>query len=564
MRPRQIIFRQPMLAFGFGLLLALLSGCGSLVGAERPAADNPAARVIILANSTDPDSVRIARHYANARRVPEENIIALKMTSGETLSWRDFVADIWQPLRDELVRRRWIDAVLMEGTDEIGRKKYAVNGHRLSALVICRGVPIRILHEPAFYSENPPFTGKQEFRSNAGVVDSELTLLASANYNINAFIPNPLFQNEVAGDLDRGRIVPVGRLDGPSPQDAMALVDRALAVERVGLIGRAYVDIGGVHAEGDRWFEVVVSQLATLGFDTAVDRSPSTMPPTARCDLPALYFGWYAGDINGPFALPGFQFSPGAIALHIHSFSAGTLRSPTIGWTAPFVARGVGATVGNVNEPYLNLTHHPEAWLRALSRGMPLGEAALYALPALSWQPLLLGDPLYRPFAVSFEEQWKNRVSLPPHLVGYVVLRRANLLERAGQQAEALTLLRETQSATPSLPVGIALAQRLQKAGDSAGAATALEFASTIKNFRTDEWALARDAAELLVTNGRPAVAVEIFRTILGIPTLPRSLRFTWLRDAVKAATAAGNQAQSSAWENELAEVTPTAPAASK
>ena len=34
------------------------------------AADDLAARVIILANSDDPDSLRIARHYAEVRRVP--------------------------------------------------------------------------------------------------------------------------------------------------------------------------------------------------------------------------------------------------------------------------------------------------------------------------------------------------------------------------------------------------------------------------------------------------------------------------------------------------------------
>jgi uncharacterized protein (TIGR03790 family) len=561
---RRVVFTRQILSICVLVGLAAGSSAGRLSAAESSAASDPAQRVIILANGTDPDSLRIARHYASARSVPVENIIALKMASGETTTWRDFVADIWQPLRDELVRRRWIDAVLMEGTDDIGRKKYAVNGHRLTALVICRGVPIRIVHEPAFYTENLPLTRSQEFRTNAGVVDSELGLLGAASYNINAFVPNPLFQNDLASDVNRGQVIAVGRLDGPSPEDAMALVDRALAVERVGLIGRAYVDIGGIHAEGDRWFEIVASQLATLGFDTAVDRSPSTMPPTARCDQPALYFGWYAADLNGPFTLPGFQFAPGAIALHIHSFSAGTLRSPTIGWTAPFVARGVAATVGNVNEPYLNLTHHPDALLRALSRGMPLGEAGLYALPALSWQPLLLGDPLYRPFAVSFEDQWKNRANLPPQLVPYVILRQANLLDRAGHQAEALALLRETQKSAPSLPVGIALAQRLQKSGDAVGAASALEFGATLKSFRTDEWALAREAAELLVANGRPAAAVEIYRTILGIAALPRTLRFTWLGEAMKSAIAAGNPTQSSAWEKELAEVTPASPSPKK
>ncbi|MEO7415338.1 MAG: TIGR03790 family protein, partial [Opitutaceae bacterium] len=205
------------------------------------AAENAAGRVIILANSADPDSLRIARHYAKARGVPEENIIAPKMSLGETISWPAFVAEIWQPLRDELVERRLIDAFVMESVDEVGRKKYAVNGNRVAALVICRGVPMGIFHEPSFYTENGALTRQQQFRSNAGVVDSELSLLAAPNYNINAFIPNPLYQNERANDPRRGQVIAVGRLDGPTPDDAMALVDHALMVERVGLVGRGYV-----------------------------------------------------------------------------------------------------------------------------------------------------------------------------------------------------------------------------------------------------------------------------------------------------------------------------------
>ena len=366
-----------------------------------------ASRVIILANSDDADSLRVARHYAEARHVPLENIIAQKMSRDETISWREFVTTIWDPLRDELVARKWIDAIPIAITDRVGRKKYAIDGHRIAALVICRGAPLKITHEPEFYTEHEPFTKSQEFRSNAGAVDSELSLLAAGSYNINAFVPNPLFRKDSPNATERGQVILVGRLDGPTVDHALALVDRAVAAERTGLIGRAYVDIGGIYQQGDQWLDAVVVQLGVLGFDTSVDREGSTLPDTARVDEPVLYFGWYTSDLNGPFALPGFQFPLGAVALHIHSFSAGTLRSERTGWTAPLVARGITATVGNVHEPYLQLTHRPDLLLRALARGMSLGEAASYSLPAFSWQTMLIGDPLYRPFAISFEEQWK-------------------------------------------------------------------------------------------------------------------------------------------------------------
>ena len=69
------------------------------------------------------------------------------------------------------------------------------------------------------------------------------------------------------------------------------------------------------------------------------------------------------------------------------------------------VACGVAATVGNVFEPYLQLTHRPDLLLRALVRGHNFGDAAYYALPVLSWQAIALGDPLYRPFRVTLDDQ---------------------------------------------------------------------------------------------------------------------------------------------------------------
>jgi uncharacterized protein (TIGR03790 family) len=439
----------------------------------------------------------------------------------------------------------------MSSDDALGRRKIAIYQHRLAALVVCRGVPLRIDHDPARYVEHAPFTKQAEFRTNAGAVDAELSLLAQPNYPINAFVLNPLFQNDRPRQTDRDKVVLVTRLDGVTVDDALALVDRALAAERTGLLGRAYVDIANRDQEGDGWFEQVAKQLAELGFDTDVDRAPTTMPATARCDAAALYFGWYAGQVDGPWATPGFQFAPGAIALHLHSYSATTLRSPTGGWTAPFVAHGATATVGNVFEPYLRLTHHPHLLLRALARGATLAEAACYALPTLSWQQTVLGDPLYRPFAVPLAEQLKTAAQLAPRLAGYAALRQARLLDAAQRPAEADALLVAAQRDTPSLAVGLALSRRRLAAGDRDGAGNALGFAPLLKNFRPDERALARDAAQQLAATGRPARALEVWRALLA-SSLPAELRAAWLPDAIGVARAAGDTAQSGAWETEI------------
>jgi len=257
--------------------------------------------------------------------------------------------------------------------------------------------------------------------------------------------------------------------------------------------------------------------------------------------------------VDGPFLLPGFRFAPGAIAVHIHSSSAATLRLSNGGWTGPLVARGVTATVGNVFEPYLQFTHPPHLLLKALARGWTLAEAAYFALPALSWQAVLIGDPLYRPFAVSAEQQMADLAGLPPRLAPYAVLRRMRQLEAAGRREEATALGIASQREVPGLAVGVALARRLQEAGELEAAGNALGFAPLLTSFDANEWALAREAARLLEAAGRANRAIGVWRTLLTTPTLPAELRFAWLPEAQQTARAVRDTAQLRAWQADLA-----------
>lgn len=538
-----------------------------LLGLVAPAAEwNSAispepASVLVLANAADADSLALARRYAAARAVPESNVLAWKMPAAESIGWRDFVNTIWNPLLERLVAERWIDAIPMSTRDAAGRRKHAPNGHRISALVVCRGVPLKLEHDPSLYVDAPPFTRRGEFRTNAGSVDAELSLLASPNYPINAFIPNPLFQNASPAAGDLRQVVRVARLDGPTAADAAALVERALAAERDGLRGRAYVDIANRDATGDAWFESAARQLAELGFDTTVDRDPGTFPAHARFDAPVLYFGWYAGSVDGPFALPGFRFPPGAIALHLHSYSAATVRSADSGWTGPFVARGVTATVGNVHEPYLSFTHAPHLLLRALARGSTWVEAVYFALPALSWQAVAVGDPLYRPFAregfVSGVET--GAVRLPGD--DYSVLRRVKRLEAEGRADEALALAQAEHRSSPGLVLGLAVARRLLDRGDPPAAAAALATVRPSSQAPVEEWALWREAAVTLQAAGKGDAALEWWRRLLALPALGAGLRRQWLPEAAGAARAAGFVSDAEVWQTELFRLTPvTAP----
>lgn len=533
-------------------IILLLAATGVRAADER---DDAAARVAILANASDADSVRVAEYYANARGVPRANIFALPMPAAETIPWPEFVRTIWQPLQDALIEKGWIDGLTMDLLDDAGRKKNAVAGHRISYLVVCRGVPLRVADDPALRAALDPGKLPGQVRTTQAAVDSELTLLARVAPPVVALVPNPLFNQTHPSAFVQGQVVKVSRLEGPTLRDTLGLVDRAIEAEKQGVVGRAYVDLGGPHKEGDKWLEATIAPIAQLGFETDVDRAGATMPATARCDAPALYFGWYAGSLNGPFALPGFRFAPGAIALHIHSYSAVTLRSASSGWTGPLVARGVTATVGNVFEPYLDWTHRPDILMLALARGERWGDAVFYALPALSWQAVAIGDPLFRPFGRTAEEIWRGRAKLPPALAPYAALREMKTLELAGRPAEALELGKRAQRKQSGLALALALAERMEQQHDRAGAVRMLGVFKAIRRLRPQDLAMAALAARELNAWGAGADAVQVCRHLIADASAgPAAAQRTWAREAAAIATAAGETRLARKWQEAGAE----------
>jgi uncharacterized protein (TIGR03790 family) len=522
------------------------------MGSAGLAAGDPLAeRVVIVAAGGSPGSMAVARHYAEVRHVPAANIIVLNPPASETITWPEFVATLWNPLEERLVRQGWIDAIPMNLSDPVGRRQYAVSGHRIAALVVCRGIPLRISNDPSLYREVPPLTDHAQFRTNEGAVDSELSLLAQNAYPINASVVNPLYGNDHPTDLARAQVVKVARLDGPTPEVALGLVDLAVEAERTGLLGRAYVDAAGPHESGNRWLEAAAAMARELGFNVTVTRGPGTMPATARIDAPVLYLGWYSENLDGPFALPGFRFPPGAIAEHIHSFSAHTLQSDSVGWCGPLLARGVTATVGNVFEPYLEFLHRPDLLLGALARGDNLVDAAYYALPALSWQSIVVGDPLYRPFRRPVADQVADLAALPPATAGYAVMREMNLLDGAGRPAEALALGERAMKTVPNLALALDLARRLAEGGNLDQAAGTLQDAGNAADSSVGNWELLRESAAFLSAHHRSAEGLELYRKLFDIDALPRGIRVAWLAEARAAALDAGESAQAADWEQQ-------------
>jgi uncharacterized protein (TIGR03790 family) len=380
--------RLPLLVFA--LVLSLRAGA-----AAAPPPINPAS-VAVLYNTSDADSEKIARAYLAARAIPESNLIGLPMPLSAEITRQQFETTIKAPLVAVFNQRQW----WQWAKDPNGKSAAVKNQIRL--LVTIRGVPLKIAHQapatpppPAAPGAATPFTNHNE-----AAVDSELCILGVEGLSIEGPLRNQYFQSTTPfSEAKMPFLLLVGRIDAHTPEVCLRMIRDAVATERTGLWGRAFVDIAKKIPEGDKWLENIITANTQRGIPTVVDRNPETFPSNYPMTQASLYYGWYSGNRDGPLLNPGFRFKQGAVAIHIHSFSAVQMRNPEANWSAALLAHGAAATVGNVYEPYLGPSHNLDVLHERLLAGFSLAEASYMALPVLSWQSIVLGDPLYRPFA---------------------------------------------------------------------------------------------------------------------------------------------------------------------
>jgi|GEM_PF-60188 len=519
-------------------------------------------RVIVVANSNDMESVSLARYYCEKREIPYANIIPLPLSTKETISREEFTSTLFNPLLKELIARSWISATPSEEKDPEGRLSPKIVGHKIDFLVLIRGVPLKIARDNFLLELDPNKPAKKEFQVNEASVDSELSCLLMGRYPLTAFVSNPLYNKKIPEAADLQKIVRVARLDGVRADHVSAMIDSALAGEQNGLRGRAYFDIGGPHPKGDAWISQVAELFEKQGFDTTIDREKTLWDISERWDAPAVYLGWYAPNAQGPMMLRDFAFAPGAIAWHIHSFSAKSFRAVDQGWMGAFAQKGAAVSLGNVYEPFLELSHAPGIYFLCLTSGMTHGEAAYAATPALSWMTVEVGDPLYRPFAMALPAQlervrsWQDRSAYGQ----YAVIRVMNLLKARGKQDEALLLGRQCFRKSPGLALALELIENLWQQNPKA-AGEYLGYFLRATSFSGDDIPVAMTAAEFLAEGRDPTAAVQIFKGLIDSPATPRDAVKAMLPKAIAAARSALLSQEAIRWQTKLTEMTPPPPA---
>jgi uncharacterized protein (TIGR03790 family) len=384
--------------------------------------------VFVVANRNVPASRDVAEHYLAKRGVPKENLIELDLPAGEDISRADYDAKLAGPLRAALKDRKDAAKVILTvhgvplrvgGSQPSAAEKAELDKllpeleaakKKAEELQKAKAEQAELVAAMRRFNELETHRVILSHLDSGASVDSELMLLWWPSYPLARWVVNPLYWR--ASDGYRKKSPPVvltSRLDGPTPEIAKRLVDDAVAVEAKGLAGNVVIDARGIkfdvnnpqenggygYGAYDESMREAAALLKGAGFAVTLDDKDALLPAGSAKGV-AIYCGWYS---LGKF-VDCCDFVPGAVAWHLASSEAVTLRDPkSTLWCPNLLKKGVAATLGPVGEPNTFGFPKPAEFFGFLATGeFTLVEC--YARTSLfcSWQMVLVGDPLYNPF----------------------------------------------------------------------------------------------------------------------------------------------------------------------
>ena len=394
-----------------------------------PAVALDPADVVVVFNPKADGSKDVADHYRAKRNVPPENLVGLDLPTTEDITRADYDGKLAAPLRAALKDRKDKVKVILTvyGVPlRVGRQqptaaeaaeadalKPELDAHKATVAELQKAEKpdkVLIAAAQAKVRETSARVGKLTHSESHACVDSELMLLWWPEYPLDRWVPNPLnwrFPSDRRAVLPR--VLITARLDGPTPAIAKRLVDDALTAEATGLQGKAYIDARGIrydaktptdggtgYAGYDESFREAAGLLKAGKVAVVLDDEDPLFAP-GSCPDAALYGGWYALTRYTPCC----KFVPGAVAWHLASGEAASLRNPdTKQWCVNLLKDGAAVTMGPVAEPYTVGFPKPAEFFGFLATGH-YTVAECYARTALltSWMTVFVGDPLYNPYA---------------------------------------------------------------------------------------------------------------------------------------------------------------------
>lgn len=433
------------------LILGIVDSLSAQITAPTPYGPND---VWVVVNKGMPGSVALGEYYCQQRKVPTEHLIRLELPETEEMSRFDYETKLLAPLREQLKDLQQKDFILLttygvpirvanaipkpedQAKLELVQKELkkvqgdlAENNETMRKLEQA-GDPSKaklylttidtLNKSKARLEVQEMILGQKE--SNAAV-DSELAMMWFPSYPLSRWQLNLRFFTIPEATRNKApKIVMTCRIDGPTPTVAKRLIDDALKAEAAGgPEGYAYVDARGMkwNKTGDAaagsygGYDESLRELAGVfkkaGFRTTLENTENLFLFGA-CPRTALYCGWYSLQNY----IPSFELMTGSVAFHIASLEAVSLREANNKrWVPNLLQDGACVTIGPVWEPYLIGFPKPATFFSFLLAGHTVVESYWLSTHFTSWQMMIIGDPLYRPFGSKPKLETKD-VKLSP------------------------------------------------------------------------------------------------------------------------------------------------------
>jgi len=382
-----------------------------LFGFVKPSYSISPEEVLVVYNGDNIDSVKLAKEYQAIRKIPEKNMCYVICTSSETISRDEYNQKIRKKIENHLIKNSIKEKILFITT--IYGLPLGIYENELGDLQEKNKELLGIINDKSRFinSEKSIALLKNEIAANDkkandikarrshASLDSELSLLFN-NYDTTGWIRNPyFFYNKSYERFSRKfPIYLVARLDGHNPDEVRRIMDDTIKAEIDGLKGTAYFDTRGIYNGTDAYcaMDKFIFQSSELtekaGIKTVVEKTGKLFGKS-ECPDTAIYWGWYRLQNY----MDSFTFVPGAITVHIASGECESLKRGNF-WCPQFLLHGATVTIGPIDEPYVSSFPNPKIFIAALLDGYTLAEAYYLSTPYLSWQMVLVGDPIYRPF----------------------------------------------------------------------------------------------------------------------------------------------------------------------
>jgi uncharacterized protein (TIGR03790 family) len=461
--------------------------------AARNAAAQTGANVLVIANAAVPASVQIAERYVARRGVPPDQVLQITPGTNDQIARADFERLIQKPIVDWLAAHQAQDRILY--------------------IVLTKGIPLRI-------------AGTAGRNGTMGSVDSELTLLyrrmAGVFAGPNGSIENPYFLGSapVAGAARfshaKHDIYLVTRLDGFTVDDALGLVERGASPSSSGKI--LLDQRAGLDDVPNKWLAAAAEALEAQGFGDRVLLDRTSHVIDHETDVLG-YYSWGSNDRAHTSRQLDLQFVPGAIAGMFLSSDARTFTEPPAAWkpgafqgapmnfagsaqslTGDLIRAGVTGVSGQVAEPYLDKSIRPDILFPAYLAGFNLAEAFYMAMPDLSWQTVVIGDPLCQPF---------DRAAIPETELNPPIVPETELPARFSERRVESMALKTTD---PRTVLDVLQAQSREARGDLQGARESYERAAALDDSLNDVWRLLASVYEKLDEHDK---ADAVYRKLL-------------------------------------------------